>query len=505
MDQSILEIIFTEQWAIRALIASCLVGITCGALGCFVVLRNMSMFGDGLSHSILPGVAIAFLIVGYTTFGFFTGAVIASFVAAIIITWIQNNIQTKNDAAIGIVYTAMFSIGIMIISYLSRTGGVHLDLEDFLFGQVLGVSDEDLYLTGLIAVYVIISLIAFYRYLFITTFQPVIAETIGISVNVVRYFMILLLSFTIVASLQSVGFILVVAMLITPSSTALLLSDRLKHVILISSLIGLLSAIIGLFLSIYFETTSGPAMVVVSSVFYFLVAFFAPKKGMLSRMLRRYKQRKKINIEDVLKQSLKLHEKGALSLKGLADRVTFGEQKLKKYLNLLVSDSSLKLASNGSILLTEKGIEQATRLVRAHRLWETYLVTEMGLTEEQIHDDAEKYEHLLTDELLDEVDASLGYPMMDPHGSPIPLKKGVSTTNALGMLNLNTTVKIANRQPDQIKNKLWELGLSPSDEITVISKSSDNIHVNADGKKINIRKAIADQINIDQLSDSLPS
>jgi len=202
-----LEILFTETWAIRALIASSLVGLTCGALGSFIVLRNMSLFGDALSHSVLPGVAIAFMLIGVSSLGFFAGAVVASFVTAVGITWIQNNIQTKNDAAIGIVYTAMFSVGVMLISYLSKTGGVHLDLKDFLFGYVLGVSNEDLMLTGFIALYVFISIIIFYRYLFITTFQPVIAETMGISVNLVRYFVILLLSFTVVASLQSVGVI----------------------------------------------------------------------------------------------------------------------------------------------------------------------------------------------------------------------------------------------------------------------------------------------------------
>jgi len=215
------------------------------------------------------------------------------------------------------------------------------------------------------------------------------------------------------------------------------------------------------------------------------------------RTLLRTKQRKKINIEDVLKQSLKLHEKGILSIKSLADRVTFGEQKLKKYLQLLVSDKSLLLASNGNIDMTEKGIEQATRLVRAHRLWETYLVTQMGLSEEQIHDDAEKYEHLLTDELLDEVDASLGYPMTDPHGSPIPLKKGIATIDSLGMQSVQSTVKIANRQPDSIKNKLWELGLSPSDYIQVLEISNESVVVYADEKKIKIRKSMADQINVD--------
>lgn len=500
MEHSILEIMFTEPWAIRALIASSLVGLTCGALGSFIVLRNMSLFGDALSHSVLPGVAVAFMLIGVSSLGFFAGAVVASFITAVGITWIQNNIDTKNDAAIGIVYTAMFSIGVMLISYLSKTGGVHLDLKDFLFGYVLGVSDEDLLLTGFIAVYVFISIIIFYRYLFLTTFQPVIAETMGISVNLVRYFVILLLSFTVVASLQSVGVILVVAMLITPASTALLLSDRLKNVLVISAFLGLVSAVTGLVLSIAFDTTPGPAMAVVATIIYLFVSFFAPKKGLLSRTMRRRDQTKKINLEDVLKQSLKLHEKGSLTFNGLAERVTFGEQKLRKYLRLLNADQSIQLASPTEIILTDRGVERATRLVRAHRLWETYLVNQMGLTEEQIHDDAEKYEHLLTDELLDEVDASLGYPALDPHGSPIPMKKGVASNAVLGKARLEEIVRIANRQSDQVKTQLWEIGLSSMDQIEITERIGDKIVLKTDAGTKKISKSIADQINIESIA-----
>jgi ABC-type Mn2+/Zn2+ transport system permease subunit len=179
--------ILQYEWAIRALIASSMVGIMCGVLGVFIVLRNMSLIGDALSHAILPWVVFGFVVAGYSLIGFFTGAVIAGLIAAVIITWIQQNVKTKNDAAIGIVFTAMFSIGVMKISQISRDDGVHLDLKDFLFGNVLGVSNEDLYLTAFVTVYVLVSVIVFYRYLFATTFQSVIAETMGISVQTVHY------------------------------------------------------------------------------------------------------------------------------------------------------------------------------------------------------------------------------------------------------------------------------------------------------------------------------
>ena len=138
-------------------------------------------------------------------------------------------------------------------SYLNNREGVHLDLKDFLFGTVLGVSTEDIIITAMVTMFCITSVIVFYRYLFITTFQPTIAATMGISVKTMHYFLMLLLSFAIVTALRTVGIILVVAMLITPSATALLLSDKLKRVIAISGLIGFISAVIGLLVAILLD------------------------------------------------------------------------------------------------------------------------------------------------------------------------------------------------------------------------------------------------------------
>ena len=288
--------VFQYEWAIRALIASSLVGIMCGMLGCFIVLRNMSLIGDALAHAILPGVVFAFMIVGYSALGFFVGAVIAGLVTSVGITWIQQNVKTKNDAAIGIVFTAMFSIGVIGISWISRSEGVHLDLKDFLFGNVLGVSNQDLYLTAGVAIYVLLSIILFYRYLFAVTFQPTVAETMGISVKLIHYFLMLLLSFAVVASLQTVGVILVVAMLITPASTALLLSNHLRWVVVIAGIVGWISAVLGLVLSIVFETTPGPVMAITATVIYLISAFFAPQKGLIFRAIAKQKMKRQLRI-----------------------------------------------------------------------------------------------------------------------------------------------------------------------------------------------------------------
>lgn len=411
--------ILSQEWAVRALAASVMVGAMCGILGCFIVLRNMSLIGDALSHAVLPGVVVAFILVGYSAFGFFVGAVVAGLISAAAITWLQQNVRTKNDAAIGIVFTAMFSVGVMGISALSHRQGVHLDLKDFLFGNVLGVNDADLWLTAAVCVVVMGGIIIFYRYLFVTTFQAVIAQTMGISVQTVHYFLMLLLSFAVVAALQTVGVILVVAMLITPASTALLLSDRLEKVLALATLIGVLSAVLGFFAAVLFDTTPGPAITVMATFLYTLAALFSPRKGLIFKYLRKIKLQTRIQREDVLKLSLKLHDAGHFSLQKIQNALGFDEKTVKKHLQKL-QNQGLIVHKNNSYDLTTEGVAAANRLVRAHRLWETFLSQKLGLTENQIHDDAEHYEHLLTDELLAEIDERLGFPDTDPHGSPIP-------------------------------------------------------------------------------------
>lgn len=490
---------FQQSWAIRALLASSMVGIMCGVLGCFIVLRNMALIGDALGHAVLPGVVVAFMLVGYNILGFFLGAVVAGLITVVLIAWLQQNVNTKNDAAIGIVFTAMFSIGVIMLSSLNRQG-VHLDLKDFLFGTVVGVRNEDLYLSGFILVYVLLSIIAFYRYFFIAAFQPIIASTMGISVKMLHYYLMLLLSLVIVASIQMVGLILVVSMLITPAATALLLSDRLQKVVVISGFVGLLSAVLGLILAIIWETTPGPMMCVVSFFFYLFAVVFAPKKGMLVRYVQRLRLNQRIQLEDTLKQAFRLQEKGNLTESLLLEKLNFGSAKMRSYLNTLRNKGWLSLQSN-QIVLTTEGKKQAQRLVRAHRLWETYLVEKMGLSEEQIHEDAEKYEHLLTEEILDEVDHKLGYPTKDPHGSPIPGKlilPGFALSNLLPQQEAKITTE---QMSNYIQSQLWELGVLPDKKLSVTKKSPDFLEIKQGKKHVQLKTELAQFIKVKKLSN----
>lgn len=486
----------SEPFAIRAILACSMVGVMCGIIGCFIVLRNMSLIGDALSHAILPGIFVSFIFLGYSTIGFFVGSVLAGIFSAFLITWIQHNVKTKNDASIGIVFTVMFSLGVIGISWLNAEKGAHLDLGDFLFGNALGVSNEDLILTGIVMLYTMVSVALFYRYLFITTFQPTIAATMGISVKMVHYFLMLLLSFAVVAALRTVGVILVVAMLITPSSTALLLSNKLKRVIVISACIGLVSAIVGMALSIVWNTPPGPMMVVVSTTFYAFAVLFAREKGLLPRAIRKHAQSNKIEREDIIKYAIKFFEKKKLTLQEIQQYLGLKEGRVKSHLDYLKKDGLLTL-DNG-IGLTYKGKQKAESLVRAHRLWESYQVTSMGLSEGQIHEEAEILEHHLSEDILDQVDQKLGYPSMDPHGSPIPPKL-IAPKRPLLNIKLGTKAIIAKEQiSDQIESELWELGLLPDSAITLVKVEKDVVRVKYQGRPLVIPAKLAGLINTER-------
>ncbi|MFT7121818.1 MAG: Mn-dependent DtxR family transcriptional regulator [Neolewinella sp.] len=269
-------------------------------------------------------------------------------------------------------------------------------------------------------VYVLLSIAVFYRYLYASTFQSVVAETMGIPAKLLHYFLMLLLSFAVVASLQTVGVILVVAMLITPAATALLLSQRLRTVLFIAGSLGMLSAIVGMIVSIILDTPPGPAMALVATALYVLTVIFAPRRGMVAKAYYRRQRRRLTEREDILKRVFRQNQKlGVANPVLIREQLDLSGRAFNSQLNILRNKG---LMEKKALRLTDGGKLLALRLVRAHRLWETYLNQEAGLTPDQIHMEAERLEHLLTDEMLDRVDAELGYPGEDPHGSVIPKK-----------------------------------------------------------------------------------
>ena len=318
----------------------------------------------------------------------------------------------------------------------------------------------------------------------------------GISVKMIHYFLMLLLSFAVVSSLRAVGVILVVAMLITPASTALLLSNKLKNVIILSGFIGFLSAVLGLILAISLGggIAPGPTMCVTATLLYFMAVVFSPKKGLLTKFILRRKQKSKIEKEDIIKHLLKNRER-SLTVSSISTALELPINVIKKHVKKLSIDGVVN-QSGDQLMLSIKGNESGDSLVRAHRLWETYLVDAVGLEEGQIHPEAEKYEHFLTEDVLDEVDKRLGFPTEDPHGSPIPQKQ-IKPTNPLLQLKLRSRARIAKQQiTEHIESELWELGLTPNMEFKVDKIADDHIVLATQNEKIRVNEELARQINV---------
>ena len=262
---------------LRGLAAALIVGVVCAVLGTYIVLRGMAFFGDAIAHAILPGVAIGYLVGGTNSLPLLVGGLIAGILSALGIGAITRS-GIKEDTAIGVIFASMFALGIALISTVRS---YTVDLTHFLFGNVLGVSNSDLWLTGGFGALVIITIAAFYKEFMVISFDPILAKTLRLPINFLNNLLLLLIAVTIVLSLQTVGVALMAAMLVTPAAAASLLTRRLPVMMVLSATIGAISAIAGLYLSFYVNIASGPAIVLVCTTFFLLAFLFSPRQGLL--------------------------------------------------------------------------------------------------------------------------------------------------------------------------------------------------------------------------------
>lgn len=261
------------QFLQNALITSLLVGFVSGIIGSFIILRGMSLMGDAISHAVLPGVAISYMF----GFNYVIGATFFGLLTAILIEFITEKSTLKNDTAIGIVFSSFFALGVILISFAQSA----TDLYHILFGNVLAVRDFDMILTAIVTVIAVVFVLLFFKELKLTSFDPVMAKAAGIPVKFFHYALMFLLTLVAVVSLQTVGTILVIAMLITPAATAYLLTNNLKVMVCLSAGLGMLSSFVGLFFSYSYNLASGATIVLTAAVFFVIAFLFSPQKGLL--------------------------------------------------------------------------------------------------------------------------------------------------------------------------------------------------------------------------------
>ena len=260
----------------RGMVAAVLVGIVCAVVGTYVVLRGMAFFGDALSHAILPGIAVGYLMGGGAREPLFWWALVTAIASSLGIGAISRSTRIKEDTAIGIVFAGTFALGVVLISTVRNYS---VDLTHFLFGDVLSVQSSDLVLTAIFGGLVLLTIVAFYKEFMVLSFDPILATTLRLPVRLLDILLLVLIAVTIVVSLQTVGVSLMVAMLVTPAATAYLLTRRLPVMMILAALIASFSGVVGLYLSYYLSIASGAAIVLTCTTIFGIVWIWQTLRG----------------------------------------------------------------------------------------------------------------------------------------------------------------------------------------------------------------------------------
>ncbi len=445
-------------------VSAALTAMACALPGNFLVLRRQSMLGDALSHSVLLGIVVAFIVThriwfgdwfavqgwgltyhGFQHAGIFAAAVFVGVATAWLTELVQKLGRVESSAALGVVYTTLFALALLLVRVAADQ--VHVDADCVFYGLIetavmdtygqTGVPVVALTNGGILLVNLVLVTL-FFKELRICAFDPNLATAQGINARAMHYALMGVTAVTLVAAFENVGAILVIAMLIVPASTARLLTDRLWKMIAGSLIVAGLSAVLGhvlaitlpsiIFRRLGFETVvdaSTPGMIALASGLIFLAAlFFSPRQGLISKGAHRALLSIRIAGEDLLGVLYRLEERG---FTGETRNIPEAIEHARGLGPVLCWLAVRRLRSGGQITversgyrLTEAGRDVAKRLVRSHRLWESYLAKHFALPDDRLHAAAHQVEHYLGPEMRDELSAELAQPRRDPHGSVIP-------------------------------------------------------------------------------------
>jgi len=418
---------FSDPNVRYVVIGSMLLAASSAIVGVFIVLKKKALIGDAVSHSVLPGICAAFLFSGTKNIPLLIiGAFISGWLAILIIDYITRNSKIKKDAAISIILTVFFGLGVVLLTYIQHHGySAQSGLESFIFGNAAALIGTDVIVFSIIAIILVVTVFIFFKEFELTAFDEPFAKTIGLPVGKLELLLTTLTVLAVVTGITAVGVVLMAAMLITPAAAARFWSDNIKKIVIISACFGAFSGLSGAFISYMAPAMpTGPWMVVSSSWIAFFSFFFAPEKGSVRKWWRRMQHIRTTDEENILKIFYQLGEPSAdfkkeYSLSQLIEVRNFNQAAFVAALKRL-KWKNLTVFGNDKWKLTEKGIKEAARVVRLHRLWELYLTKYMQMPAHKVHENAEMIEHVLTPELEKELEIQLGYPELDPHQSIIP-------------------------------------------------------------------------------------
>jgi manganese/zinc/iron transport system permease protein len=406
-----------------------LLGIVTGALGCFAVLKRQSLLGDALSHAALPGVCLAFLagdalgIDPKHPLLLLGGALLTSWIGTLLILAITRTTRLKQDAALGIVLSVFFGVGIVLLTMLQsgHANAAQAGLDKFLFGQAASLLARDVWMMGVFGTLVLGTMALFWRPFQIVVFDAAHAGSRGLRVRAVEVLLTSLIVVAVVIGLQTVGVVLMAAMIVTPAAAARQWTDRLGRMVMISAALGAASGAGGAWISaLRLRMPTGPLIVLTSSAILAVSLLVAPRRGVLWRHVRRLRNRRRVRIENLLKDLWRLGEMdGRFSApRALSD--VLAVRAAPRETVAAAHDAGFIRVQGNFVQLNPHGLARAARIVRTHRLWEVYLSRRLELADDHLHRDAEAMEHVLDDEVIEWIDDALGRPEKDPHGRPIP-------------------------------------------------------------------------------------
>ncbi len=436
-----------QEWqsALWTIAVAALANSACAVVGCYLVLRRLSLLGDAISHAILPGIAVAFIVTGSTTSpAMLLGAMACGLMAAVLTQGLSGTVGVREDVSLGVVFTSMFSAGVILITAYARD--IHLDPGCVLYGlvefvslymiEVAGIEVPAAFVPLAVAWAVTLAVVAgAWKELKLTAFDPGLAAAMGISAGLVHYVLMGLVALVTVTAFEAVGSILVVAMLIVPGVTGHMLSDRLLGMMLWAVVVAVVAAVAGYVGDLAWGTGMAGLMAVAAGAQFGLAALAAPRRGIISLAWNRFALALRIRAEDLLGRMFRAEEQaaaagaaagvGTMAAVGVAaalpaapgpKRLTWFDWLARRQ---LVRQGYIERQGDAWVL-TPQGRGAGQELVRAHRLWEAFLEERFRLPPDHLHEPAERLEHYLGPELQARLSEELGGARRDPHGREIP-------------------------------------------------------------------------------------
>jgi len=418
---------FSDASIVSVTVGAILLTASSAVVGTFTFLKKKALVGDAVAHAVLPGICLAFILSGNKNpLILIIGAFITGWLSLIIIDGITKKSKIKEDSAIALILSVFFGIGILMLTYIQHSGNAaQTGLDSFLFGKAAALVGNDVITFGVVAVTLMLTVSLFFKELKLISFDSNFAKALGIPVKGIDLLLTTLTVLAVVTGIQAVGVILMAAMLITPAAAARFWTNDVKKMTILAAFLGAIAGLVGAYVSYAAPAMpTGPWIVLIISGIALFSFFFAPQKGVVSRMYEQRKMQHLMMNENLLKSLYHLGEKDDNLFKGrkmaeILSKRYFPKKKLKETLTRLKRQGFL-ISTQAGWSFTEIGKQKGQRVVKLHRLWELYLTKYMHIASDHVHEDAETIEHIITPEVEAELERILEFPTEDPHDEKIP-------------------------------------------------------------------------------------